>query len=260
MKVIGIHRGSYPNIEKHRNAILIKKAINQFIEELSKKNNINYNSPYSYLDTIDIIYSLPSDKSDNRIKIFGTEFVERYEGICKIIYKGEEKPLSEYFPLTTADIQNKEFRIKLKGVNYITDASYMFRSVNNLFDVPNISRMDVKNIKSMEVMFEGCKELKELKGINRWNVENVVSMRGMFYNCSKLQYLPNIDEWNPINLNNCYQMFYGCESLSNSEVSKIEKWKNVNKNVIEEAFNGHELGFQPNYYLHGFWEYIRTFF
>ena len=91
----------------------------------------------------------------------------------------------------------------------------------------------------MEVMFEGCEKLVELKGINRWNVENVVSMGYMFYNCLKLVYLPEIEEWNPINLKKCYQMFYRCKSLPISEASKIEKWKNVNKNVIKEAFKGY---------------------
>ena len=133
----------------------------------------------------------------------------------------------------------------------MTDTSYMFRFVNNLLDVPNISRMDAKNIISMEVMFEGCKKLEELKGINRWNVRNVVSMEGMFYDCYKLKYLPEIEEWNPINLKSCYQMFYGCKSLSNSEASKIEKWKNVNPNIIKQAFKGYIYGQKMNKYLYG---------
>ena len=102
---------------------------------MSKKNNLIYQSPYSYLNTIDIIYSLPcSDK----IKLFGTEFVDRYKNVCTIIYNGVEYPLFEYFPITYDDIQKKDFRIKLKGVSKVTDTSYMFRFVNNLLDVPNI--------------------------------------------------------------------------------------------------------------------------
>ena len=237
--IVGLHKGGDHSNGNVAIATLIKQAINKFCDYMSKKNNLIYQSPYSYLDTIDIIYSLPcSDK----IKLFGTEFVERYKNVCKIEFNGVEKNLTEYFPITYDDIQKEDFRIKLKGVNKVTDTSYMFRFVNNLLDVPNISRMDAKNIISMEVMFEGCEKLVELKGINRWNVENVVSMRGMFYNCLKLVYLPEIDEWNPINLKKCYQMFYGCKSLPNSEASKIEKWKNVNKNVIKEAFKGYTYG------------------
>ena len=211
------------------------------------QNNLNYQSPYSYLDTIDIIYYLPCD---NKIKIFGEEFVKRYKNICKIIYKSQEMNLSEYFHITYDDIQNEDFRIKLKGINHVTDASCMFRFVTNLLDVPNISRMDARNIKGMEIMFEGCEKLVELKGINRWNVENVVSMKGMFYNCFNLKYLPEIEEWNPIKLKNCDEMFYGCKSLLNSEASKIEKWNNVNPDILKEAFSGYTFGKKTNKILH----------
>ena len=247
--IVGLHSGGNHDDGNKGKAILIKKAINEFNDYIYKYNNLNYQSPYSYLDTIDIIYSLPcSDK----IKLFGTEFVARYKNVCTIIYNGVESDLTEYyFPITYDDIQKEDFRIKLKGVSKVTDTSYMFRFVNNLLDVPNISRMDAKNIISMEVMFEGCKKLEELKGINRWNVRNVVSMEGMFYDCHKLKYLPEIEEWNPINLKSCYQMFYGCKSLSNSEASKIEKWKNVNPNIIKGAFKGYIYGQKINKYLYG---------
>ena len=262
--VIGLHKGGIPRSKEKKNeeetkeenegqnenkeekikmAIIIKKAIKEFIDERSKQNNLNYISPYSYLDTIDIIYYLPLDKK-NIIKVFGTQFAERYRNnnACKIIHNGIEYPISEYFQITNDDIQKGYFQIKLKGVNMMTDLSYMFRFVNNLLDVPNISRMDTSNVESMEVMFEKCDKLFELKGINRWNVEKVVSMRGMFFNCFSLKYLPEIDEWNPINLKDCYQMFFGCKSLPNSETSKIEKWKNVNKNIISKAFKGYTFG------------------
>ena len=251
--VIGLHNRKDENSEI-REAILIKRVINQFNEYI-KPIIFDYKSPYSYLNTIDIIYSLPSD--GNIIKLFGTEFVNRYKKKLNIIYNGKKYPISEYFYINKNDLLNKDFRIKLIGVKRIKDASYMFRFVNNLLDVPNISRMDAKNIKSMEVMFEGCEELKELRGINRWNVENVVSMRGMFYDCKNLKYLPEIEEWKSNNLQNCYQMFYGCESLPNSEASKIEKWKNINPNIRKEAFNGYSYGYKTNYYVHGFFECIR---
>ena len=141
----------------------------------------------------------------------------------KIIHNGEEYPLTEYFYITNDDNQDGHFKIKLKGVNMMTDLKYMFRFVNNLLDVPNISRMDTSNVVSMWAMFEGCKLLVELKGINRWNVEKVVTMRGMFFRCLNLKYLSEIEDWNPIKLEDCDEMFYGCKSLINSEASKMEK-------------------------------------
>ena len=256
-KVIGLHKGSKEenlievqnNKENIKLAIIIKKAINQFIIDMSVQNNLNYISPISYIDTIDIIYSFPYQ---NSIKLFGTEFVERYKmnKAIKIIHNGNEYSLTEHFPITNDDNQNGLFKIKLKGVNMMTDLKYMFRFVNNLLDVPNISRMDTSNVENMHAMFEGCNKLVKLKGINRWNVEKVVTMRGMFYECLNLKYLSEIEEWNPIKLKNCYQMFFGCKSLTNSEVSKIEKWQNVNHDVIIKAFNGYNPGKPTNKILH----------
>ncbi len=133
----------------------------------------------------------------------------------------------------------------------MTDLSHMFRKVNNLLDVPNISRIDTRKVTSMEVMFEGCSKLVELKGINRWNVENVVSMKAMFFQCLSLKYLSEIEEWNPINLKTCYLMFFDCKSLPASEASKIEKWKNVNLDMIKEAYDGYTYGKKTNAILHG---------
>ena len=185
--------------------------------------------------------------------MFGDEFVVRYRknNACRIIYNGIEYPIKEFFPFDNTNIHNKNIRIKLKGINLMTDLSHMFRKANNLIDVPNISSIDTSRVKNMEVMFEGCNQLVELKGINRWNVENVVSMKGMFFECSKLKYLSEIEEWNPINLKNCYLMFFGCKSLPNSETSKIEKWKNVNLEITKEAFYGYTYGKKTNVILHG---------
>ena len=245
--VVGLHSEGNHTGENKGKAILIKKAIDQFIIDKTNENILYYNSPYSYLDTIDIIYYLPAD---NKIMLFGSKFVDRYRNICKIIHNGTEYSLGQYLPITYEDIQNKYFTIKLKGINNITDASYMFRFVNNLKDIPKISRIDTSNITNMEVMFEGCEKLEELKGIDRWNVEKVVSMKGMFYNCLELKSLPDIGNWNPKSLKSCYEMFYGCKSLPNSEPSKIEKWRNMNNNMIKEAFNGYTYGKETNKILH----------
>ena len=45
-------------------------------------------------------------------------------------------------------------------------------------------------------------------------------------------------------------MFYSCESLPTSEASKIEKWKNVNPDIIKKAFNGYTFGKKTNSILH----------
>ena len=164
--------------------------------------------------------------SCDTIKLFGEKFVSRYENICKIIHNGDEFPIKEKYKLAYDDIQNDDFKIKLKGINLVTDMSFMFWKCKYLKELPNISRIDTSNITSFETMLEGCEYLEKLPNLKQWKVEKVTIMKGMFYQCIRLKELPGIEKWNPIKLSNFYEMFLGCKSLPNSETSKIEKLKN----------------------------------
>ena len=136
--------------------------------------------------------------------------------------------------------------------------SSMFRFCENLLELPNISRMDTSRVTDMNRMLEKCVRLEKLEGINRWNVENVLSMQGMFYNCYNLKSLPEINEWKPIKLNNCKEMFCGCKSLTNSEVSKIENWTNVNEILKKDAVIGYKYGRRTNIIVHSVLETINN--
>ena len=214
---------------------------------MSKSNLPLYKSPYSYIDTIDIIYEMPNGYS---IELFGEKFVSNNKTKCKIIHKGKTNSLNRYFLLSKDDFNDKNFTIKLTGINLITDMGYMFYKILGLKSLPNISKIDTSKITNMRSMFEGCLNLETLPNLERWNVENVTSMRGMFYYCEKLKSLPGIDKWNPINLTTCYVMILGWKDLPNSETSKIEKWKNVNEAIRKEAFIGYKYGIDTNLLLH----------
>jgi surface protein len=179
--------------------------------------------------------------SSDKIKLFGPEFVSHNKDKCKIIHNGIESPIVEFYFLSYEDIQNDDFRIKLKGINLVNDLSYMFRKCKYLKKLPNISRIDTSNITNMRVMLEGCEYLEKLPNLKQWNVANVISMEGMFYNCINLKKILGIEKWNPINLQNCYEMFYGCKSLWPSETSKIEKWQNVAADIRKLALKGYKF-------------------
>ena len=245
--VIGIHNAGLQNTQNFGRGLIIKIGINQFLEEMRKKNNQVYNSPYSFIDTIDIIYKMPSSDS---IKLFGTEFVSHNKNICKIIHNCIESPIIEYYYLSYEDIQNDDFKIKLKGINLVNDLSCIFKDCIYLKELPNISRIDTSNTISMKTMLEGCKYLEKLPNLKQWNVENVITMRGMFYNCTRLQKLLGIEKWNPVKLSDCYEMFYGCKSLPTSETSKIERWQNSDSNKRIEAFKGYKFGAETNFIIH----------
>ena len=247
LRVIGIHlQGSHQDTDKRR-GVLIKKAIDEFIEEISRKTNFSYVSPYSYLDTIEIIYNI---KDIDQIRIFGCEFAERYKDKLKIVHNDIEIPIKEKLELSERDKQSDELKIKLKGINFVTDMSCMFKNCKNLKKKMNLSRIDTSKVTSMNTMFEECLLLDELLGINRWNVEKVNSIRGMFFNCINLNSLQGLERWNPINIEDCKEMFYGCKSLPNSETSKIEKWENYNETIGKQALKGYTYGKETNKLIH----------
>ena len=79
---------------------------------------------------IKMIYKIDKENK-NKIKIFHFRFVDNNKGKCKILYKNEEYDLKEYFYIYDNYNDNDTFSIMLKGINKITDASYMFCEVNH---------------------------------------------------------------------------------------------------------------------------------
>ena len=249
-RVIGIHKAKYKYDINYGIGIFIKKGIQEFINKEILNIHIPYDDLYNYLNIIDIIYIIPIN--DDKIQLFGAEFVEKNKNRCKIIYKNREEPLKQFHKLTNEDKKSSILTIKLKGLNLVTDMKNMFRFCKYLQKLPNISRIDTSRVIDISRMFEKCDNLIELPDLSRWNVENVISMRGMFYNSFNLKSIPGIDNWNPIKLKDCYEMFCGCKSLKNSEVGKIEKWTNVNEEIKNKAFVGHEYGKKLNKISHSF--------
>ena len=72
---------------------------------------------------ITAIYKI--DKSDDKIKIFGENFVKNNKDKCFMIYEDQQLEISEY--LETKNLKDKEkLEIKITGLGEITDISYLF--------------------------------------------------------------------------------------------------------------------------------------
>ena len=260
-RVIGIHKSKAKYNYQYDNnpglGILVKYGIQKFINQ-EKIKNIPYHDLYSNLNTIDITYIIPKEnkektkKGDKKqkkvdtIQLFGKEFVENNYDKYKIIYKDIEEPLKQYHKLTNEDKKGSYLKIRLTGINSVKDMKNMFRFCVYLIDLPDIWRINTSKVVDMSRMFEGCYCLIKLPDLSRWNVENVTNMRGMFYDCPNIKSIPGIENWNPIKLKECYEMFCGCASLKNSEVAKIENWKNVDKKIKMKATVGYEYGKKLN--------------
>ena len=142
---------------------------------------------------ITIIYKI--DKGDNKIKIFGENFVKNNKGKCFMIYEGQKLDISEYFE--SKDLKDKEkIEIKLTGLGEITDISYLFELCNSLKSLPNINKLCTEKITNMSSMFRGCSNLESLPDISNWNTKNVTDMSYLFSKCASLKTLPDISKWN----------------------------------------------------------------
>ena len=128
---------------------------------------------------------------------------------CKIVYKNKEYELKEYFNDIDKKYNNKdEIKIKLKGINNITDMSYMFSKCSSLYSLPDMSKWDTSNVTNMSCMFFECKSLTSLPDISKWNTHNVTNMNHMFCECNSLSSLPDISKWNISNVTDLSYMFY----------------------------------------------------
>ena len=145
----------------------INKIINN---ELDNHNIINILDIYTkmtnkYNDEIIINYNIIEEKE---IKLFGKIFVENNKDNCKIIIEDKEYELIEKYKIK--NIKNKSnniFSIKLKGIQNITNMSYMFSGCDSVKSLPDISNWNIANANDTE-----CSSLNSLPDISNWNTTN----------------------------------------------------------------------------------------
>ena len=99
----------------------------------------------------------------------------------------------------------------------------LFYNCSSLISLPDISRINTKNVIDMSKIFYNCSKLSLLSDISYWNTYNVIDINKIFYNCSSLSSIPDISKWNTENLYNIDEMFYNCNSLIS--LPDISKWE-----------------------------------
>ena len=85
------------------------------------------------ISEINIIYDI---NGKNYINIFGSKFVKNNKNICKMIIDNNEYKLVKKFNAKSNN--SNKLRIKLKGINIITNMSYMFYECSSLLSLPDI--------------------------------------------------------------------------------------------------------------------------
>ena len=149
------------------------------------------------LSYINIIYDI---NRQYNIRIFGLNFVKNNKNICKMIIDNKEYEITEKYKVKSKN--DNKLKIKLKGIDNVTNMSYMFSGYKSLSSLPDISKWNTNKVTDMSFMFNECSKLSSIPDISKWNTNNVTNMRAMFSGCSKLSSLPDISKWNTADVTN----------------------------------------------------------
>jgi len=205
----------------------INNEIKNIINTYSYGQNLNkllylYNNMYNENQEIEMKY-IPKENNDDKVQIFGQDFINNNIFKCKIIYNNKEYELTKYFNDINTRYKNQDpFTFKLKGINNITDMSYMFDNCSSLSSLPNISNWNTSNVSNMSFMFNECISLLSLPDISNWNTSKVNNMSHMFNNCKLLESFPDISKWDTSNLFYLSNIFDNCSH--SSSFPDISKW------------------------------------
>ena len=204
---------------------------NDIKSKLNKILNINKVMNTKNESKCELIMKYVISKDDKYAIIFGEEFVKRNKYLCKIIHEDKEYELSSKF--NVENIKQDILEIKLTGLNYITDVSYMFYNCSTLLSVVNKDNYDFKNVTNMSLIFLGCSLLESISSFEEIDTSNVTNMSFMFSLCSNLD-LSSISKWCTDNVTDMSFMFCGCYD------DNLENIKLNTKNVIN--MNGMFMG------------------
>ena len=99
-------------------------------------------------------------------------------------------------------------------VSNAIDLSGMFSQCINLKSV-NVSKWNLKKVKSTLAMFFKCRNLMKIDGIDTWEFahNSRIDMWNMFYDCCNLKDIGDIEYWGKVT-GNIDKMFYNCNRLT----------------------------------------------
>ena len=133
---------------KNRNYNILKninEINNNIIKDIKEiNNNINnkiykilkiYNKMKPIID-INIIYRI--DKEDEKLRLFGDEFVKNNQKKCKLLIDNKEYNLMREYNIK--NYNKKQLEIKLIIFNNITNMGYLFFQCRRLLLLPDISK------------------------------------------------------------------------------------------------------------------------
>ncbi len=187
-----------------------------------------------YNNEMTIKYKINEEKE---ITIFGNEFVNNNNKICKIIINGKEEELCSNFNTENIILNDDNIlEITLVGLKNITNMSSMFSYCDTLISISDISKLNTSKVIQMNNLFCNCESLLSLPDISKWDISNITDISGLFSGCSLLESLPDISKWNTSNVKDINFIFSGCSSLKS--LPDISKWNISKVTNMKSAFSG----------------------
>ena len=187
-KVIGVHYGGSKNTKEKLNfGTFTKYAINEFNNKYKSGNKKEYNKAAT---TNEITIKYKVGKED-KIRIFGDDFVENNINNFQMIIKDKNYKLNSFYNIKN-EKENDILKIKLKQIKNATNLSSMFEKCSAFTELSDISNLDTNKVTDMSFMFSECSSLSSLPDISKWNINSVNNMKAMFQLCTSLIELPDI--------------------------------------------------------------------
>ena len=171
--------------------------------------------------TFHLIYS--KQKINNKIRLFGSLFINKNKTKCILIMNGVEKQLIEFYEVN--DMDNEFLEVDLIVKENITDLSHMFHGCSLLISLDFTPGENTAIIKNMSYMFYNCSSLTKISNLSSLNMSQVKNISFMFAGCSSLKHLGRISEWDLSNAINISNLFCECSSLT--DLSDISKWNTI---------------------------------
>jgi len=146
-----------------------------------------------FKEELDYLLDDEKEYKEDVIRIFGKYFVKQNKNKCKIIYNNKKYELKEYYD----EIDNnynpkiKEIKIKLNGINNITNMKEMFYGCIHLTSLSKSKNVGAKQIEifnddnSETSLFENESEMK----IKYKNIKNLNIDEELFERYKELNYL-----------------------------------------------------------------------
>ena len=137
----------------------------------SKKNSIKYNQiiKCSFKEMTKMVYII-DDEEDEKIKIFGEDFVQNNKNKCILIYKNKLYPFQENFYIKDIEERDTKLKLFLVEIEDIPDKSNMFNFCTMLEEFALLEDYEKKQLEKIvikdeyDIDIENTNKIKEFYG------------------------------------------------------------------------------------------------